>query len=455
MKKISNKSKKPGRNDPCPCGSGKKYKKCCMLKTEATVGPQEKARARLVDSLFEFAAQFHQDKIGDAFEYFWAGEIPEKILPNEYHDFVEINFNEWFLFDYIIETEGFKTIVDLYGEYHKHSLTDVEKQVLDVFRESVLSLYEVQEVLLNQGLILQDLLIGGEYGVKEKSATRGLFKWDILAARLLLIDGRHILCGSAYPYPVWQKDVFIDVIKENFRRYKQQNRDGSWKDYLKDRGMVFNEFWYGMAKGHSLPELRTKDDEPVMFSRAIFEAVDLAKIRAKLRKHRKIIAGTDDEFTWSDAPGTNGASILGTIAIKGSQLTLECLSCERLEKGKKLLQRVLKDLIVHKGDTVKEPFEAICKVKDIPEPSSTIPIKIQQQLYDKFMRQHLERWIDEEIPALDNKTPRESIKNRRGREKVSNLLKAFENKEERNKRDGTPYHDLGWVWKKLNLEQPE
>jgi len=23
------KAKKPGRNDPCPCGSGKKYKHCC------------------------------------------------------------------------------------------------------------------------------------------------------------------------------------------------------------------------------------------------------------------------------------------------------------------------------------------------------------------------------------------------------------------------------------------
>jgi len=23
---------KPGRNDPCPCGSGKKYKKCCGAK---------------------------------------------------------------------------------------------------------------------------------------------------------------------------------------------------------------------------------------------------------------------------------------------------------------------------------------------------------------------------------------------------------------------------------------
>ena len=26
-----------GRNDPCPCGSGKKYKKCCLLKEQNTV----------------------------------------------------------------------------------------------------------------------------------------------------------------------------------------------------------------------------------------------------------------------------------------------------------------------------------------------------------------------------------------------------------------------------------
>ena len=28
-------AKKVGRNDPCPCGSGKKYKNCCLLKDEA------------------------------------------------------------------------------------------------------------------------------------------------------------------------------------------------------------------------------------------------------------------------------------------------------------------------------------------------------------------------------------------------------------------------------------
>jgi len=30
-KTVVNKDEKVGRNDPCPCGSGKKYKKCCGI----------------------------------------------------------------------------------------------------------------------------------------------------------------------------------------------------------------------------------------------------------------------------------------------------------------------------------------------------------------------------------------------------------------------------------------
>jgi uncharacterized protein YecA (UPF0149 family) len=29
---LKGKTKKIGRNAPCPCGSGKKYKKCCLNK---------------------------------------------------------------------------------------------------------------------------------------------------------------------------------------------------------------------------------------------------------------------------------------------------------------------------------------------------------------------------------------------------------------------------------------
>jgi preprotein translocase subunit SecA len=31
-KTIRNRTEKAGRNDPCPCGSGKKFKNCCMRK---------------------------------------------------------------------------------------------------------------------------------------------------------------------------------------------------------------------------------------------------------------------------------------------------------------------------------------------------------------------------------------------------------------------------------------
>ncbi len=33
MSALSGDGKEPGRNDPCPCGSGKKYKRCGMLNT--------------------------------------------------------------------------------------------------------------------------------------------------------------------------------------------------------------------------------------------------------------------------------------------------------------------------------------------------------------------------------------------------------------------------------------
>lgn len=36
---------KIGRNDPCHCGSGQKYKKCCLSKDDAAHGAELAARA--------------------------------------------------------------------------------------------------------------------------------------------------------------------------------------------------------------------------------------------------------------------------------------------------------------------------------------------------------------------------------------------------------------------------
>jgi tetratricopeptide (TPR) repeat protein len=52
---------KTGRNDPCPCGSGKKYKRCCLAKDQAA------EHASLVATRAELAAQRaeHRARIED------------------------------------------------------------------------------------------------------------------------------------------------------------------------------------------------------------------------------------------------------------------------------------------------------------------------------------------------------------------------------------------------------
>jgi hypothetical protein len=45
---------KIGRNDPCPCGSGKKYKKCCLSETYTETGREDSTKKRLVQDLLKF-----------------------------------------------------------------------------------------------------------------------------------------------------------------------------------------------------------------------------------------------------------------------------------------------------------------------------------------------------------------------------------------------------------------
>ena len=60
-------SKRPGRNDPCSCGSGKEYKRCCLPRDEASA--REKARQQ---TLFAAAAldepDFDEDDDLEAFD---------------------------------------------------------------------------------------------------------------------------------------------------------------------------------------------------------------------------------------------------------------------------------------------------------------------------------------------------------------------------------------------------
>jgi len=60
-------------------------------------------------------------------------------------------------------------------------------------------------------------------------------------------------------------------------------------------------------------------------------------------------------------------------------------------------------------------------------------------------------WLDEPIPYLGGKTPRQAAKTARGRELVNRLLKDYENLAERQRREGMPTLDFSRFRRELDI----
>lgn len=444
---------KTGRNDPCPCGSGKKYKKCCLANTFVQVGREETIRKRLVDNLLELYNKKYRDTIEEAHVMFWDNFVPQEHLEGHLLDIAHQNFFEWICFDFVIDPNENKTLIDLYMEQNK-KITQDEHAVLTKMKNSCISLYEVQEVFPEKGLLLKDLVMGEEYDVKEKLATQGLRKWDIFATRLLLIDGQYIMSGSAFPYHLHYKESILDSITQEYRDYQGEFPDGTMDMFLKESGDLFNFYWYDPIQNPVYPKMHTTTGEPMVLSKAVFDIrVHDAVVRAlpKIKGFEQ----REEGYTWYDKRKPDGsATILGTVKIQGNKLVLECNSRKRLERGKKLIVKAGADAIFHKADTFQDPIEAMKANKNRPpKREKELPIELQQEFYNQYMQKHYEGWFQDHIPALDNKTPLEAIKTPQGKQKVIELLKLYENGEERNRRDGRPIYDLGWVWQRLGIEK--
>ena len=419
-------------------------------------GREESIRARLVQELLIYFNTNYADELEEALFFFWDDFDPTEHLDETTINLAEINFWEWIVYDFIIDEENDKTLIDLYIENNSRLSSD-EHRMLTKMRNSVISLYEVQEVFIEKGLLLKDLLIGGEYDVREKAATRSLRKWDIFATRLLHIDGAHIMSGSVYPYPLKQKERILDDLLGEFEDYRIDYPSGSLGEFLKRNSETFNFYWYDLIQNPPPLKLITKSGEPVLFSKAIFAVMDKDALMSGLKQ----VGGFEQDkngFGWFDRRDKEGsATVLGNIEVKGDTLTLECNSKERLEKGKKLLLEGASGALVHKMDSFQDPMQAVKSSKGKPEEEADnkIPMEIQQQIYTQFMQKHCENWLKMKIPVLNGKTPLQAVKTEEGRKRVAELLKSFENSEEHNKREGRPYYDLSWMWARLKIRQEE
>jgi len=55
----------PSRNEPCPCGSGSKYKRCCLVRSDA-IARELRQRDALLGDVVEWLKDEHEQALDDA-----------------------------------------------------------------------------------------------------------------------------------------------------------------------------------------------------------------------------------------------------------------------------------------------------------------------------------------------------------------------------------------------------
>jgi SEC-C motif-containing protein len=199
----------PGRNDPCPCGSGQKYKKCCLLKHDAaaaTARPRTSGRTAALQALlrFAFSDQFATDHvIGQTL--FWTDRL-DRMDERAVRELVGSDdaiakYNIWFAFDLDID-EG-RTVADMFLAQRGWTVGPDERQFIERVRAVTMRLYQIEAVERDTGVHLIDLWTKDRVFVHERLGTEQMVRWDLVGARVVPNEtGVPMFEGGLYLYPV-------------------------------------------------------------------------------------------------------------------------------------------------------------------------------------------------------------------------------------------------------------
>jgi hypothetical protein len=453
--------KPSGRNDPCPCGSGRKYKDCCLVGDDSRLAAltssstRDSALAKLLT--FAFQPAFDSDH-AIAEIMFWGKQIRDAssaefqwLLDSED---ANIKYNSWFVFDWEVDDAG--TVAELFIEESGTKLMPHERQFLQRLSDSHLHLYEVEAVDRGHGLKLVDLFTGERTFVIERIATQQIVTWDLLGARVAEDGlGGHVFEGGLYLYPAEAKDQILGHFRRSYRRHQRKAPLDDIDTFFRKHGMVFHHLWMSLVAFPEPPQVVTAEGDPLIFCRSIFDTEEADAIRPTLAAQPGVHAATDGRLSWRES-SDDGEREVGTWSFEGKRVILETASQERAARGRAWLEGLVGDRVRYRAtalETLEETMNELRRHRpkkpmiDEPPPAETGAVR---QLFDR----HYRSWLDRPAPALGNRTPRAAARTKIWRVRLIELLKQFENAAERASLAGRPAYDFQWIWQELGLQRP-
>lgn len=376
-----------GRNDPCPCGSGRKYKVCCSARR----GWALPDRARWL----YFKAVAYAQRPGACQLVF---DLADVRAGGDREAAAVASFDE-LVVDLALFEEGlFEEFLDGRGPLLPADELDLGRQWVGTQRR----IFDVVEVRPNEALVLRDVDTGEGMVVTEKLGTPSLHEGDWILARVVPNGAGHIAVGGTLKISL--------RLRDSARKLIGSNPDGF-------------EIARWIAAGESLPVLRTMEDEEIVFCKATFEISDPAKAGLALEQVLK-----RDEAGFVDLVEVKGQDyVRGFVRLAEDSLIVEANSVERLDRLKATLADAVPEarLVSENRTPLEQAMEEASGSSEPEDGEELIPPEARVAL-EEWLAAREKQWIDEPVPALGGMTPRAASSNPERRRDLIALLREFD-----------------------------
>ena len=445
-------------NNPCPCGSGRKYKNCCWKREKREYAVGRNAIGKAIDGVLEQIETEEDDTIGEIVAIILDnmmrqyGQDQIKEVLDEERLFFSMCVNEICAADFPLEND--KRVIDLYIEKQKKPLHPMALEFLEKWKQNPISLYEVRSVQFRKSLGLFDMFRNRNVTAVSSKLSEHAQQGDTFFARLVPVGDENLLGLTLLPVEPLLADDIVDEIRD-----LKNNTPGSatltWKKFFRKHWYYIPELWIQLhLLDYEPTELHNTDGDPISAFRITCD-LDPGKrfqVNAILSSVEGMEKVSTEAFNYVVEASENNQTplenvVMSTLDLSENTLTAEVNSHNRADRMTVLLKKWLGNLIV---DMDREPieFDPRAAQKHFP-PEDEIPPEMKEKILLEVFDKHMKSWIDDPIPALDGLTPRKAVKKAKPRKKVIALLRDFE----AGPPPGCESYDFSWIWKELGLKR--
>ena len=472
---------KVGRNDPCPCGSGAKFKRCCGVRPAADPPPPvgDTAAERHFLAYLNVAKrvlQFQErlDGKDDSWLRRQNRDFERRFHPGEADGTPDSLHVGWLLFDLRLPNAG-RTIGELFLAREGGRLAEGDRGRLHDLCASYTTFHEVTALLPGEGRKrLRELVTGIEWTARdvEDSEARNGRVGDVWLCRLVGSRDDAVTFMTPIVYPGDRRDD-IERLLRHLLRDEPPERIG---DVMKREVPFLAEFTIvSRQPAPALPVLSNMDGDPLLPTTLVYDVDSVAAALAALgdlepdgpSAVERAADGTVVRATirWvRDTPGRPLENVLaGTLRLEPGRLTVEVNSRERAAAAGRLIEERL-SATARLRATLHEPLETALR-EAAADPGREEKARAAAEEQARLMAEHPElgqallewttdyyrRWLDMPIPALGGQTPRAAAQTGDGRARVRALVDDLERMESRRPAH-TPRMDVGWMRRELGIE---